>query len=145
MRAFPYCGAQSNGNNGNVLITISQIVVFAFGVAVCALAVWGLSAPDKMWQLVNGVFDKNWGIWAAALVRLVFGAVLITAAPVSKFPQLFIVLGWIAIVAAVVILLMGRERLRRFVAWFERLSSAATRVWLMFALAFGALLIYGIM
>jgi hypothetical protein len=128
-----------------MLIASSQIVVFAFGVAVCAVSVWGLSAPDNMWKLLNRVMDTTWGIWAAAFGRLIFGAVLIIAAPVSQFPQLFIVLGWIAIAAAVAIFFMGRVRLRKFVAWFERLSSAATRLWLLFALAFGAFLIYGIM
>jgi len=141
---IPYCCPQLFRDNGTMLIATSQIVALAFGIAVCAVSVWGLSAPRKMWKLLNAVMDKSWGIWATALGRLIFGTVLIIAAPVSRYPQFFTVLGWLAIAAAVIIILMGRDRLRSFVAWFERLSSTTTRVWLLFALAFGAFLIYGI-
>jgi hypothetical protein len=56
----------------------------------------------------------------------------------------FEILGWFAIVAAVVILFAGRDRLRRFVAWFEQSSPAMIRVWLLFGIAFGAFLVYGV-
>lgn len=128
-----------------MLITASEIIVFALGAVVCALSVWGLLAPDKILKLVNGVMDKDWGIHVAVVVRLLLGAALIIAAPESRFPLIFEILGWIAVVAAVAILLMGRERLRKFVAWFGRFSEAMIRVWLLFGIAFGAFLVYGIL
>jgi len=127
-----------------MLLTASQIIVLALGAIVCVLSAWGLSAPDKILQLVNGVLQKNWGIYVAVLARLILGAALIIAAPETRFPLIFEILGWIAVVAAVVILFMRRERLRKFVAWFERFSPAMIRVWLIFGIAFGAFLIYGI-
>jgi hypothetical protein len=102
-------------------------------------------APEKIMKLVYGVMDKDWGIHAAVVVRLLLGAALIIAAPGSRFPQIFEIIGWIAIVAAIAIVFMGRERLRRFIAWFERLSQAMIRTWLLFGIAFGAFLVYGIL
>lgn len=128
-----------------MLLTASQIIVLALGAIVCALSAWGLFAPDKILKLVNGALQKDWGIHVAVLARLLLGAALIIAAPQSRFPLIFEILGWIAVVAAVVILFMGRGRLRKFVAWFERFSPAMIRVWLLFGIAFGAFLVYGIM
>jgi hypothetical protein len=127
-----------------MLIEISQTVVLAFGIAVGVLSVWGVLAPDKMMKMVYGVVHQDWGIHFAIVLRLVLGAALVIAAPESRFPLFFEILGGIAIVAAVALLLMGRERLRKFVAWFERMPPAMIRVWLLFGIAFGAFLVYGI-
>jgi hypothetical protein len=123
----------------------SQLVVLAFGVVVCGLSLWGSFAPDKMMKLVYGVLDKDWGIHLAVIVRLLLGTALINAASGSRFPRLFEILGWIAVIAAVGIVLMGRARLRRFVGWFQRLSPAMIRTWLLFGIAFGVFLVYGVM
>jgi len=131
-------------NNGDMLTNTSQIIVLALGAIVCALSAWGLFAPDKILKLVNGVMDKDWGIHAAVVARLLLGAALIIAAPESRFPLIFEILGWIAVAAAAGILFMGRERLRKFVAWFAQFSQAMIRVWLLFGIAFGAFLVYGI-
>jgi hypothetical protein len=97
-----------------------------------------------MMKMVYGVVHQDWGIHFAIVLRLVLGAALVIAAPESRFPLFFEILGGIAIVAAVALLLMGRERLRKFVAWFERMPPAMIRVWLLFGIAFGAFLVYGI-
>ena len=127
-----------------MLSATSQIIVLALGVLVCALSASGMFAPDKLWKLVNGAMEKNWGIQVAVVARLLLGAALIVVAPDSRFPLVFEILGWFAIVAAVVILFAGRDRLRRFVAWFEQSSHAMIRVWLLFGIAFGAFLVYGV-
>jgi hypothetical protein len=132
-----------------MLVEISQTVVLAFGLAVCLLTFWGVLAPGKMMKIVYGVLQygalhMDWGIHLAVVLRLVLGVALVIAAPESRFPLIFEILGWIAIAAAVAILLMGRDRLRKFIGWFQRMSSAMIRVWLLFGIAFGAFLVYGI-
>ena len=122
----------------------SQIIVLAFGVMVCALSLWGSYTPGKLLMFVNGAIEKDWGIHLAVIARLLLGAALIISAPDSRFPLTFEILGWIAIAAAVIVLLLGRERLRNFLGWFERFSRTAIRLWLLFGVAFGAFLIYAI-
>ncbi len=123
---------------------ISQAVVLAFGGLICILALWGIVVPSRMMQFIQGVADKDWGIHLAVVIRIVLGAALILVAADSRFPLVFEVLGWIAIAAAVMLLFMGRGRLRKIVAWFVGMPQAMIRVWLLFAVAFGALLIYGV-
>ena len=125
--------------------TASQFIVIALGVLVCALSAWGFVAPDKIWTLVNGAIGKDWGIYVAVFASLLLGAALVVAAPDSLFPLAFEILGWFAIVAAVIILVAGRDRLRRFVSWFEQFSQTMIRVWLLFGIAFGGFLIYGVL
>ena len=122
----------------------SQIAVLTLGVVMCAISLWAMVVPAKMMKLVSGVMDKDWGIYFAVIVRLLLGAALIIAGPGSRFPALFEIVGGIAIFAAVVIAIMGRERLRKFIGWFDRLSPAMIRTWLLFGIAFGALFVYGI-
>lgn len=127
-----------------MIVTGSQIVVLVLGIAVCALSVWGLYAPERLLRLVNRVMDKGWGIYGAAIVRLLLGLALIIAAPASRFPLMFQGLGWIALIAAVALLFVGRERIHRLVAWFERFSRPTIRLWLLFGISFGVFLIFGI-
>jgi hypothetical protein len=122
----------------------SQMIVLVLGITVCAFSAWGIYAPGKLMKLVAGVAQHGWGIYAAVIVRLVLGLALIIAAPDSRFPLIFQALGWIAIVAAVALALMGRQGIRRLVAWFERFSPASIRLWLLSGTAFGGFLIYGV-
>lgn len=88
------------------------------------------------------MMDSAWGAPAAVVIRFILGAALILAAPVSRFPAVVLVFGWIAITAAVAGTLMGRDRLRRFTHWWiERFSPAGIRLWVLIALAFGGFLI----
>lgn len=128
-----------------MLITVSLIVVLNMGIAICIFAAWGMYAPQRLMQLVKSVMDKEWIIYVAVIVRLLLGLALIIAAPGSRFPLIFLILGWVAIVAGVTIAFMGRERLRRLANWlFKRFSPLGIRLWLLFAMVFGGFLIYGI-
>ncbi len=122
----------------------SQSIVFLIGLLVCVLSVWGCFVPDKLTKLVMRVVDQDWGIYFAVVIRLLMGAALIVAAPVSRFPVVFEILGWIAIAAAVALIFIGRERMAALVAWFVHRSAWFTRLWLLFGMAFGGFLIYGI-
>ena len=123
---------------------ISQIVVLALGAIICTLSLWGFIAPEKLWKMINGVMEKDWAIHIAVIMRLLLGAALIIAAPQSRFPVAMEVLGWIAIVAAIAILFMGRDRMKKFIAWFQRMTNTMVRVWLVFGIAFGAFLVYAV-
>ena len=129
-----------------MIIFVSQIIILVIGVTVIVLAGWGMFAPEKLMTFVTSAMDKYWGIYVAVIVRLVLGSALIIVAPASLFPIVFQALGVIAILAAIALVLMGRERIRRFVAWWsERSSVPIVRLWLLFGMAFGGFLIYGVL
>ena len=129
-----------------MVIFISKIAVLVIGVTVIVLAGWGMFAPKKLMTFVTSAMDKHWGIYVAVIVRLVLGSALIIVAPASLFPIVFQALGVIAIVAAIALVVMGRERIRQFIAWMsERFSASIVRMWLVFGMAFGGFLVYGVL
>ncbi len=129
-----------------MVIFVSQIIVLVIGVTVIALAGWGMFAPGKLMMFVTSAMDQHSGIYIAVTVRLALGVALISVAPASLFPIVFQVLGSITIVAAVALAVAGRERIRSFIVWWsERFSASIVRLWLLFGLAFGAFLVYGVL
>ncbi len=129
-----------------MVIFVSQIVVLVVGITVIVLAGWGMFAPGKLMTFVTSAMDEHWGIYIAVTVRLALGVALISVAPASLFPIVFQVLGSITIVAAVALAVAGRERIRSFIVWWsERFSASIVRLWLLFGLAFGAFLVYGVL
>lgn len=127
-------------------VFVSQYFVLLFGGTVIMIAGWGIFAPEKLMTFVTSAMDKHWGIYIAVLVRLVLGSALIIVAPASRFPVVFQALGVIAIVAAIALALMGRERIRRFIMWWsERFSVPLIRLWLLFGVAFGGFLVFGVL
>ena len=128
-----------------MVIFVSQIIILVIGVTVIVLAGWGVFAPQKLMAFVTSAMDKYWGIYIAVIVRLVLGSALIVVAPTSQFPIVFQAVGVIAILAAIALVLMGRERIRRFVVWWsEQFSDRIVRLWLLFGMAFGVFLVYGV-
>jgi hypothetical protein len=70
------------------------------------------------------------------------GIIFILAAPVTKFPLAFQIIGYAAIAAVVVLLFIGKDRIGRLLAWFEKLPPMLTRVWLLLGMAAGAFIVY---
>ena len=129
-----------------MVMSVSQIIVLVIGALIIVLAGWGIFAPEKLMTFVTSAIEKYWGIYVAVIVRLVLGSALIIVAPASLFPIVFQALGVIAIVAAIALVLMGGERIRRFIAWWsERFSAQIIRLWLLFGMAFGGFLVYGVL
>ena len=127
-----------------MIISVSEYIIIVLGIFVCAFSAWGIYAPDRLLKLVSGAMSQNWGLYVAVIVRLALGLALIIAAPGSRFPLIFQVLGWLAIIAAVVLVAVGSRRIRILIAWFEGLSILVIRLWLLFGLVFGGFLFYGI-
>lgn len=109
------------------------------------LSAYGVFSPAGLTKTVFGVFDKPYTMHLAVGVRLVLGAALILAAPESRFPIGFLVLGWAAIVAAVLIAIAGKERIKKVMEWGTRQPPLAMRAWCLLGVAFGAFLFAGVM
>lgn len=78
----------------------------------------------------------------AVIVRIIIGAILLLEASNLKFTFVMQIIGGISILAAVVLLLMGQDRMDRMIDWFMKMADNVMRGWSVFAIAFGAFLIY---
>lgn len=114
------------------------------GVFIVLMGAWGFLAPARITDLVNR-FGTKGGLWFAAAIRLVLGLALWFAAPQSRAPVLLQVLGVVAIIAAVVIPFMGADRFKNLIAWWGKLSPTSQRLWSLFAVAFGAVILWALL
>jgi predicted lysophospholipase L1 biosynthesis ABC-type transport system permease subunit len=123
---------------------LAPVILTVFGIALCATCLAGTYSPNALIRLVKRVWDHRLGIYGAVVARALLGALLLLVASSSKFPVIFLLLGVLALVSAVAVAFIGRQRIGRFIEMFENLPTWLLRVWLMFAGAFGGLLIYGV-
>jgi hypothetical protein len=121
------------------------IIIALLGLAIAALSVWGFVVPQKMIDTMLSFWNKPSGMYLAIGFRLVFGVLFILTAPETRFPLVFEILGYIMLVAAVAILIVGKKRLTRFIEWWAKLPPPWVHVWLVFAFAAGLFIFYGAM
>ena len=98
--------------------------------------------PDGIFGFLRNNLDKLVLHIIAVVVRLVIGVLLIYQANVSKFPFVIEIIGWLSIVAAIFLAVMGRRNFNRLMSWALSLSKPFGRVGGILAVAFGAFLIY---
>ncbi len=122
------------------MVLLVQIVA-AF---VALIGLLGLFAPAKLAGMVAALFDGMAGLWVTVSLRLGIGVLLLLTASASRFPLVFQIIGVIAILAAVAAVFVGQERIRNFVMWWVRKPAGFTRLWSLFAIAFGAFIYYGL-
>ena len=117
------------------------LVVAAFGALFVVIGLVGLVQPDRFRSLFAGM-DSQLRFILAIAIRVVMGALLWWLADDLRHPQVMRIIAAIAIFAAVGILIMGRGRLDKLVAWWLSRSDGLLRLSALFAGAFGAYFVY---
>ncbi len=119
------------------------IIVAIVGVLVCLGCIVGIASPATLLGVVRSIMNKPAMVYLAIGVRFALGVLLILAAPAALYPLVFRIIGGIAILAALGLIVMGRERIIKLVEWFAGMPASAVRAWLVFGFVFGAFLVYG--
>lgn len=116
-------------------------IIAIFGVLIILMSAYGSADPSGLLRLVER-FSNRSGLIFAIAIRLVLGVISILAAPESRSPEFLTVIGVIALVAAVVLPIMGLTRYQRLIAWVSGFNAAMLRTWLLFGLLFGVALVW---
>jgi hypothetical protein len=126
-----------------MLINSLQAAVIGIGAIISLVCLTGVMLPAQLLHAVRAAWQYRAALFVAVMVRFLVGVLLVMAAPHSRFPLVFEILGWLALVAALLILAIGRERIGRLLDWWSRRSRPAIRLWSLAGLAFGCILVYG--
>lgn len=118
-----------------------KILITLFGVLICLAGLAILIFPVQFRNAMNKWTGQPRFLFAV-IIRVLFGALLLSEAANLKFPLAMKIIGAISILAAVVLLLIGQQRMDRFIDWWMRMSDNLLRFWSIFAFVFGAFLIY---
>ena len=120
-----------------------SFLVSAFGLAIVVIGLLGLVSPDALLSFVRRW--QTWpGVWAAAAVRVGFGAALWLAAPASRTPVTLQILGVMALVSGAALPLLGVSGFSVIVVWWSRRSAAFKRVWAGVAGAVGGFVVWSV-
>ena len=116
------------------------IIIFGFLTLLAGIVI--VINPEVIFGFLRNNLDKLVLHILAVVVRLVLGALLIYQSNISEFPFVIEVIGWISIVAAIFLAVMGRRNFNRLISWALSLSKPFGRVGGVLVVAFGAFLIY---
>jgi len=117
------------------------ILIAIFGTLIALIGALGILSPGKLRGLLQQ-WPSRGRFWSAVVIRLLVGALFLWLAEELRYPLVMKILGGISIVAAVGILLMGRESLDRLVNWWLGRGDGLLRLGALFAMLFGVFLVH---
>lgn len=118
-------------------------VAIILSAAVAVLGVVGIASPGQLLAIVKRFQTPN-GLYAAMVIRLVFGLALFLAASGSREPEVLRILGIVIMVSGLITPAFGLERFRRLLDWWSAHGPGFIRAWAFFAMALGVYLIYAL-
>ncbi len=117
-------------------------LIIVFGVFIFLAGLYLLVRPAKFIGQIEALGERAWVYALAIGIRAVLGLILIQQAVNSKFPLVIEVLGWISLVAAIILATLGRRRFTRLMFWIIGKARPIAPVGGFFAVLFGAFLVY---
>lgn len=118
------------------------ILIIIFGALTLLAGIVIVIKPEVIFGFLRNNMDKLELHILAVVVRLVLGVLLIYESNVSKFPFVIDIIGWLSIVAAIFLAVMGRQNFHRVMSWALSFVKTVGRVGGVLAVAFGAFIIY---
>lgn len=117
-------------------------LIIIFGVMTLLAGIVIVINPEVIFGLLRSNHDKLAIHILAVVVRLIIGSLLISQSGLSKYPLVIEILGWLSVVAALSLAVMGRHNFHRLMSWVLKFLKPFGRVGGVFAIAFGGVLIY---
>ncbi len=118
------------------------LLVALIGALIALLGATGLVRPSMLVGMLDSVWRTRRGFYGVVALRLCFGVILVVAAPECRYPTAGRVLGVISIVAAMLVPVLGLERVRALVDWWAARPPLLIRCWACAAIAFGGFLFH---
>jgi hypothetical protein len=122
---------------------IVALAALFIGVFIAALGMLGIAVPEVFLRTVR-VFQTPPAIYLAAVIRGVFGVVLVLAAPVSRAPRVLSVLGFLIIMGGLLTPFVGLRGAEVVLEWWSAGGPAFVRLWAGVALAIGVFIVYAV-
>jgi len=118
------------------------VLIIIFGALTLLAGIVIVINPEVTFGFLGKSLDKPVLHILAVVVRLVLGVLLIYQSGISKFPFVIELIGWLSIIAAIFLAVMGRSNFKRLMSWALSLVKPIGRVGGVLAVAFGTFLIY---
>ena len=118
------------------------VFIILFGALTFLAGIVIVINPETIFGYLRKNIDKLGLHILASVLRVVLGVLLISQSNVSKFPLVIEIMGWLSIIAAILLAVIGRRNFNRLMSWALSFVKTFGRVGGVLAMAFGAFLIY---
>jgi hypothetical protein len=116
-------------------------LVALFGVLITLACAWGVADPQGLVKAVDR-FSGIGGFLIAIIVRIILGTAAILAAPVSRLPIFLYIIGGVSLIAALALVIMGKQRFGRLILWVAAWPSPLLRTGLVLGMLFGVAMVW---
>lgn len=117
-------------------------LIIVFGALTLLAGVVIVINPEVIFGYLRHNLEKPALHILAVVVRLVIGVLLILQSDLSKYPLVIEILGWLSIVAALSLAVIGRQSFISLMSWALNFLKPFGRVGGVFAAAFGGFLVH---
>ncbi|MBT2972078.1 MAG: hypothetical protein B6D72_12610 [gamma proteobacterium symbiont of Ctena orbiculata] len=117
-------------------------LIIIFGLLIVAAGLVILIKPEALFGLLRDNSDTLFLHIVAVAVRLILGILLVSESEASRYPVIIEILGWLSMIAAVVLAVIGRNNFKRLMSWALSLFKPYGRVGGALASLFGAFIVY---
>jgi len=119
------------------------IALAILALVLCGLSVFGVLVPHRLIQVARSLMSKSpLGLWIAVVVRVLLAALLWFTAPVSRTSLTFQTLAVLILLTAVILVMVGRNRLERFIQWLTSWPGWVIRLSCLLGVAMGVFLLW---
>ena len=118
------------------------IMIYMFGILLVFAGFLLILDSDFFFRFLNKNVEKLWIYVLAIIVRIIFGGLLIYSSSYSKFPLVISILGWMIVIAALILLFIGRDNFEKLVLRVISIFKPYGRIGGLFSVGFGSFLVY---
>jgi len=118
-----------------------DIIIRGLGIVIVVVGIVYLLRPDVMKWLIE-FLKQGKRIYLAGVIRLALAVTFLLGARECDITWVIVVFGILFLIGGVLIFILGPEKLRRILDWYQKQSVLLLRVLAVIALAIGAIIIY---
>jgi len=121
----------------------AKLLAMAMGLIIASIGVFGAAAPSALLEFGRALQTPR-ALYIVAAVRIIFGALLLWVAPVSRVPKTLRLLGLLIVIVGMLTPFIGVERSRAMLDWWSTQGVLFTRVWMGVVVVFGLFIVYAV-
>ena len=119
-------------------------LIILFGTATIVAGLLIVIKLETVFGLIRRNFESLSVHILAVVIRIIIGVALIMVAASSNYPTTILIIGWISIIAASILGIMGRKNFMRLMSWALNIAPSFGRLGGIIAILFGAFLIHAV-
>ena len=111
------------------------------GLAIFGLGIVFVIKPDWLKKLMDYLGEGNRLFYKAAL-RIVFGAILLLAAPQARVSPVLVTFGVLFILSGILMYALGLDKIKASLSWWKEISPTPLRLFALIPVFVGAMILY---